>query len=127
MTETIYGIYKRRTPIVKFVRLNLKNTVKVATACAILHNIALDWNDEVPVDPHPGLLPDPIPRPAQEVDRLQVQVNLNPHQRRRAAVTGRDHYRALMDPTLTAREQYKVDRRRAEVELRRQARRGNLL
>ena len=72
MTETIYSFYKRRTPIVMFVRLNLKITLKVATACAILH-ISLDWDDEVPVDPHPGLQPDSIPRPAQEIDRLQFR------------------------------------------------------
>ena len=81
MTETIYSFYKRRTLIVKFVRLNLKITVKVATAGAILHNFALDWDDEVPVDPHPGLQPDPIPRPAQ------AQVNQTPPPHRRAVET----------------------------------------
>ena len=42
--------------LLKFLRLELQNAISVTTAAAVLHNIALDWQDDVPADDHPGLL-----------------------------------------------------------------------
>ena len=46
--------------------------IKVTTAAAVLHNIALDWQDDVPEDDHPGLGPELAPQivrqPLPELD-----------------------------------------------------------
>ena len=41
-SECVYSMFKRRFPIVKQMRLELQNAIKVTTAAAVLHNIALD-------------------------------------------------------------------------------------
>ena len=50
MTENIYGMMKRRFPIVKYIRTKLSNAIRITTAAAILHNMALDCNDELTDD-----------------------------------------------------------------------------
>ena len=53
MTENIYRMMKRRFPIVKYIQTKLRNANLITTAAAILHNMALDYKDEVPDDDHP--------------------------------------------------------------------------
>ena len=48
MTENIYGIWKRRFPLIKHIRLHVKNSVCVKTASVILHNMAMEWNESLP-------------------------------------------------------------------------------
>ena len=53
MTENIYGILKRWFPICKYIRCELPNSVRIVQACAVLHNIAIDWHDAELAHPHP--------------------------------------------------------------------------
>ena len=68
--------------------------MKVTTAAAVLHNIALAWKDDLPVDDHPALLPVPdlpvVAPPQPELDYDQVP---NFVQRRQRAQEQRDNYR----------------------------------
>ena len=48
MTENIYGLWKRRFPILNCVRLHLQNAIAVIEATAILHSISILWGDLVP-------------------------------------------------------------------------------
>ena len=50
MTENIYGLWKRRFPILNCVRLHLQNAIAVIEATAILHNISILWGDLVPLE-----------------------------------------------------------------------------
>ena len=50
MTENIYGIWKRRFPILNCLRLHLQNAIAVVEATAILHNISIVWGDLLPRD-----------------------------------------------------------------------------
>jgi len=54
MTENIYGMLKRRFPITKYIRSHLLNSIRIVQACVVLHNIALDYRDEVPQNNHPN-------------------------------------------------------------------------
>jgi len=123
MTEDIYGMLKRRFPIIKFMRTNLRNSINIILSTAVLHNIALEWQDPMPQDDHPALMhiPDP-PQPAH-ADPVNVINALEPAERRQRAATMRDNYRAMMDPVATAREVRRMAMHRAEAEARRQARR----
>lgn len=47
--ERQYGVWKRRFPILKLgMRMKLETTMNVIVATAVLHNIALDMNEEIP-------------------------------------------------------------------------------
>jgi hypothetical protein len=46
---------RQRFAILKYLRVDLPNAIKIITAAAVLHNIGLDWVDPVPVDDHPNL------------------------------------------------------------------------
>ena len=92
-------------------------------ASAVLHNIALDWQDEMPVDDHPALMPMAEPPQPPNVPAIQVVNNLPVAERRQRAGVMRDNYRAMMDPVPTAREVRRMAVHRAEAEARRQARR----
>ena len=48
MTENIYGLWKRRFPILNCVRLHLQNAIAVIEVTEILHNISILWGDLVP-------------------------------------------------------------------------------
>ncbi|KAK5650419.1 hypothetical protein RI129_001448 [Pyrocoelia pectoralis] len=49
--ERLFGVWKRRFPILSLgLRLSLETTQKVIIACAVLHNIAQEKNEETPVD-----------------------------------------------------------------------------
>ena len=125
MTENIYGMLKRRFPLVKNTRVELPNAVKVTAAAAVLHNMALDWADEMPMDDHPNYqhVPDDPVEEDQAVDEAMFINQLNPPQRRAHAAQARDRYRAMMDPVPTARELEKMALHRAQAEVRRRARR----
>ena len=41
------GILKRRFPYVVHMRINFDNAVKVIMAAVVLHNIAIEWKDEI--------------------------------------------------------------------------------
>ena len=42
-SECIYGMLKRRWPIVTAMRTNLANSMSISLAVCILHNIAVKW------------------------------------------------------------------------------------
>ena len=50
MTECIYGMLKRRFPILVWMRNKLQNAIKIIMCCVILHNIAIEWNEPLPED-----------------------------------------------------------------------------
>ena len=86
MTENIYGMMKRRFPIVKYIRTKLRNAIRITTAAAILHNMELDCNDEVPDDDHPDCkrLKD-IDDEVDELNRPIILNHLNPGERKTRA------------------------------------------
>ena len=90
-TENIYGIWKRRFPLIKHIRLHVKDAVRVITATAILHNMAMTWNDSLP-EFHMEI-PQPMPVPAQVPPRIVVQPLADHPDVRRAYVAHRDQYR----------------------------------
>ena len=59
MTENIYSMLKRRFPFIKFSRVIVDNLIKVTPATAVLHNLALDFADEMPEDNHSGYVEEP--------------------------------------------------------------------
>ena len=115
MTENIYGILKRRFPIVKYIRTNLSNAKKITAAAAVLHNIALDWHDQPPQDAHPNA--------HQEVEFPIVENLLNPAEARASARQARENYRLMTDQQATGREQQRILLHRAAVQARQQNRR----
>lgn len=124
MTEDIYGMLKRRFPILKYLRVDLHNAINIIVSCAILHNISIEWADTMPLDDHPNLLnirepPQPPHIPLHEVNIVN---DLNPAERRNRAAVCRDNYRAMMDPVASERELHRMAIHRAEAEARRQAR-----
>lgn len=50
MTENVYGVLKRRFPCLREMRNHLPTAKKIIVATAVLHNLAILWNDEVPVE-----------------------------------------------------------------------------
>ena len=93
-SEDIYGMLKRRFPIVKHIRLSLENSWKVVNAAAVLHNVCIAWDDEEP-DEHPLNRLDQEPQPAQMPLEQQYEVlpAVPPAQERLAAQLARDTYR----------------------------------
>jgi hypothetical protein len=125
MTENIYGMLKRRFPIVKYLRVNLQNAINIIVSAAILHNISLDWADTMPRDDHPNLLNirEPPQPPHVQLNEVNIINQLNPAERRNRAAVCRDNYRAMMDPVPTEREIRRMAIHRAEAEVRRHGRR----
>lgn len=129
MTECIYGMLKRRFPILKYIRVKLGNAVKIAQACAVLHNMALDWADPVPARNHPVqrvvVVPEhPPPDDIEDVpaDQLVVLNALNPRQRRMQGVLARDNWRSAMTQVPTEAEIGRMANHRVEAQIRRNAR-----
>ena len=128
MTECIYGMLKQRFPIVKFIRAKLSNAIKIFQACAVLHNMAVEFRDEVPQAPHPNYREEVVAdQPNDDNDVPQNQhhiVNmLNPRERREQGMNARDNWRRAMDPTPTQSEVRKIANHRVEAEIRRMTRR----
>ena len=51
VVERQYGVWKRRFPILKLgMRLKMPTILTIIVATAVLHNIAIDANDDLPED-----------------------------------------------------------------------------
>ena len=50
MSECLFGVWKRRFPILKSLRTDHNLSQKIVVATAILQNIARLWDDETPED-----------------------------------------------------------------------------
>ena len=121
-TENIYGMLKRRFPLVKYIRVQLNNAVRITTAAAVLHNMAVEWNEVQPVihenpQEHPV-----IAAPAQQMAVRPAEQNQNV---RRDFVIQRDVYRLnRMDQNISEAENFMILNHRAAVAERRDARRA---
>ena len=91
MTENIYGMWKKRFPLIKHIRLHVNNAVRVITASAVLHNMAVEWKDTLPELQMES--PQPVPVPARVPPHVVVQPPADHPQVRRASAMNRDHYR----------------------------------
>ena len=126
MTENIYGMLKRRFPFIKFSRVNVDNLIKVTTATAVLHNLALDFADEMPEDNHPGYVEEPDEdQPDEDLADLPVQLvnELNPRERRAQAQAIRDRWMEQMGDRITASDMRQINIHRVQAEARRRGRR----
>ena len=47
-TENIFGMWKRRFPIIRNLRNHFDNALEIVMATAVLHNLAVLWNEEEP-------------------------------------------------------------------------------
>jgi hypothetical protein len=57
-TENIFGIIKKKYPILKTLRAHYKRARKVVIACAILHNISIRWRqEELQIREEPAAVP----------------------------------------------------------------------
>ena len=97
MTENIYGIWKRRFPIIRCLHVTLENAQKIILATAILHNLSVLWQEILP-DNHPDLIdgPDGGYDDIAE-DDIMVQVALTPRETRRVGFQTRENMRQLMN------------------------------
>ena len=50
MTNNVYRKMKRKWQILKNMTLHVQCALKAIKACATLHNICIDWNEEIPED-----------------------------------------------------------------------------
>ena len=122
MTENIYGMWKKRFPLIKHIRLHVNNAVRVITASAVLHNMAIEWNDTLPELQME--LPQPVPVPAGVRPHVVVQPPADLPEVRRASAAYRDDYRMRrMGQNISADERYKILNHRAATLERRAARR----
>ena len=96
MTENIYGIWKRRFPIIRCLRVHLPNAYKVIVGTAVLHNFSVQWREIMP-DNHPDLsLPPAIPDvPHQDV--LIDARDLTREQQKRIGEQTRENMRRMMN------------------------------
>ena len=124
MTECIYGILKRRFPIIKHIRNELPNAILIVQACTVLHNIALDWKDDVPNDHHSNYDDDDDDNDDLDVpqDQLHIFNMLSVRERREQGMNARDNWRISMDNNPTRKELEKMTRHRVEAEARQRAR-----
>ena len=49
-TENIFGMWKRRFPIVRNLRNHFDNALEIVMATAVLHNLAVLWNEGEPYE-----------------------------------------------------------------------------
>ena len=119
MTENIYGMLKRRFPIVKCLRVDLGNAMNIIICTAILHNMALDFQDDLPNHDHPDYVADPRFEDVQVQVINQVPIN----QRRLRAQLARYNWRHAMDPNPTEKERKKMARHRVDAAVRQRQRR----
>ena len=113
-TENIYGMLKRRFPMVKYIRTSLTNSIGLIQVAAVLHNISIDRNDPVPTRPHPNyrdLNHDPNYHEyiwEATGESLVIINELNPAERRAQGMLARENWRNQMDPTPTDRERRRM-------------------
>ncbi len=68
MTENLFALWQRRFPFLHHARMNKDNVKATIAATAILHNISLLWNDDMPDgDDELAPLPQPPPPPEWEL------------------------------------------------------------
>ena len=127
MTECIYGLLKRRFPIIKYICTHLRNAVKITQACVVLHNIALDLIDHAPDQDHPNYQEVEVPEHHDDdevpADQIHIVNQLNSRQRREMGMQARDHWRRSMDCRPYQVELTKMANHRVESEVHRRARR----
>ena len=117
MTENLYEMMKRKFPIVKYIRTKLRNVIRITTAAAILHNMALDCNHEVP-DDHPDCQRfKDIDDEVDELNRPIVLNHLNPVERKTRADQIRDNCRLGMDPIPIRKESGMMENHRIQAEI----------
>ena len=54
MTENVFGRMKKKFPVLRHMRTNLKNSKKGVDAIVVLHNLSILWNDELLDDEEPA-------------------------------------------------------------------------
>ena len=102
MTEDTIGIWKRRFPIIRWLRLKLNNAMKVVLATAILHNISIEWGEIMPDHEHPdGLMFPDMP----DAGDVIVVDQLNPREQRLVGQHRRELLRHKMEHDEEARRQ----------------------
>ena len=69
MSECLFGVWKRRFPILKSLRTDFTLSQKVIVATAVLFNMGRLWGDDAPDDD----LEDEDDRPEGERDHVVVQ------------------------------------------------------
>ena len=97
MTENIYGIWKRRFPVLTNMRFHHEKAMKTVVATAVLHNFAIAEKDENVEDFEE--LPAYEDHPQIFVEDLRA-----PDQVRRAGMQTRNNIVAMMPGPRTARE-----------------------
>lgn len=95
MSENIFGIWKRRFPVVNQLRANRENARKIVIATAILHNICILWGDEDPDGPLPPTIPAAV---VEDADNLVGVHQHNSDAIRLAGQMVRDGLRLSMGP-----------------------------
>ena len=105
MTECIYGIWKRRFPILKSLRVNLPNAYKIITGTAILHNLSVLWNEILDADDHPDVPEELIREEPQQENVIVDYDDLPPQVRRQLGQDARERMRNAMDHRLNPEEQ----------------------
>lgn len=94
MSENIFGIWKRRFPVLKNMRNHLPLAKKVIVACAILHNMSIMWRDELPADDHQE---QPEEQGAPDHEVVIVEDRAEAHVVRQRGQIVRDQLRATLD------------------------------
>jgi hypothetical protein len=57
-TENIFGIVKKKFPILKTLRAHYERARRIVIACAILHNISIRWRqEEIEIHEEPAAVP----------------------------------------------------------------------
>ena len=97
MTECIYGMLKKRFPILKHIRTSLSNTIKITIACSILHNIGITYGDIVEY----------VPGEDEIQDDVVIQQALPPAEAHEVGRQARDFIKNNMPPP-TAAERNKM-------------------
>lgn len=78
VVERQYGVWKRRFPVLAYgLRLKMQTIMKIITACAIMHNIAIDAREGLP----PGDIDIEEDDMGGDDDRNEPGVDVNPGRR----------------------------------------------
>ena len=88
VTENVFGVMKRRFPVLNMLRANRDNARKHVIAIACVHNICIRWDDEDPNGPPP---PPTIPPDVDNAHHFTVDAT------RLAGLLTRDELRLAMD------------------------------
>lgn len=97
MTENTFGIWKRRFPIIRSLRVHLNNAFRIIVATAILHNISILWGEIMPLDDHPELPDIPAMPPVPHEELVLDHGNLPREQVRLMGRQTRENMRDMMN------------------------------